>query len=247
MRESKLLMAGLFTFSFACGQQPTAEDYDDVGASVGALVSDNSGGEAEAASDAVMVAAGQMPGGFTRSGSGVLSGRRGSLDYTFEATCTDAAGAVMDACGELTDGAHLVLHWEGDVDTARYDASLVRDGDWTLSDIQSGTARFDGTGSFDVDSEFMAIYRPVERFFKLDYDASYQGVQIRTSDRAIIGGQITYQIRAERTAQRRATVRERTLDITADVTFTGENTATLVLDGERTYRVDLASGNVESM
>src|SRR5262252_9540675 len=127
-RSHLLLGSGLLLLS-ACGQQPTEEDYDDVATSVGALVAETSGGEAEAASDAVVVASGDMPAGFSRTGSGLITGRRGTLDYSFEATCKDAAGAVLEDCGELTDEAHLVLHWEGDVDTARWDATLIRDGD----------------------------------------------------------------------------------------------------------------------
>lgn len=229
----------------ACGQQPTAEDYDDVAVSVGALVADNSGGEAEAAEDAVGVATGDMPAGLTNSGSGTVTGKRGALEYSFEVTCVDAAGQTMSECSDLADEAHLVLHWEGDVSTARWNATLVRDGDWTLTDIQSGTATFDGTGQFDVESEFMALYRPVSRSFQLDYDATYDGVQIRTSDRAIVGGEATYQIHAQRTVSRRGRTKDRAFDIAADVTFEGENQATVVLDGVRTYRVDMTSGSVE--
>lgn len=247
MRRSKRLLTIISASALllaACGR-PTNEEYDDVAVSVGALVSDSSGGEAEAARDAVAVATGDMPAGLTASGAGTITGQRGSLDYSFEVTCRDGAGQTMTECTDLADEAHLILHWEGEVDTARWNATLVRDGDWTLTDIQSGTAIFDGTGRFDVDSEFMALYRPVSKAFQLDYDASYDGVQIRTSDRVIVGGKARYEIHAQRMESRRGRTRDRAFDVVADVTFEGENQATVVLDDLRTYRVDLTTGSVD--
>jgi hypothetical protein len=229
----------------ACGAQPTNEDYDDIATSVGALVSADAGGEGEAASDAVMIATGELPAGLTNSGSGTISGRRGSLDYSFELTCTDASAQTMDACSDLTDEARLVLHWEGEIDTARWNATFLRDGDWTLRDIQSGTATLDGNGKLDVDAEFAAIYRPVTKSFRLDYDATYEGVKIRVSDRALVGGRAVYEIHAERTVERRGRTGDGTLDVLAEVTFNEDETATVVLDGVRTYRAELATGTVE--
>jgi hypothetical protein len=229
----------------ACGAQPTSEDYDDIATSVGALVSTGAGGEGEAANDAVMIATGELPSGLTNSGSGTISGRRGSLDYSFELTCLDASDQTMDACSELTDEARLVLHWDGEIDTARWTATLIRDGDWTLRDIQSGTATLDGNGKLEVDAAFAAIYRPVTKTFRLDYDATYEGVKIRVSDRAIVGGRAMYDVHAERTVERRGRTGDGTLDVLAEVTFHEDETATLVLDGLRTYRAELATGTVE--
>jgi hypothetical protein len=235
----------ILLFGAACGEEPSEEDYDDVATSVGALVSDNSGGEAEAAEDAVVAASGAMPAGFTKSGAGTLTGRRGTVDYSFELDCRDAQGAQQIACDDATDSAHLVLHWTGDVDTARWDASIVRDGDWTLTAIQSGTAVLDGTGSFDVDSSFMALYRPVSSSLILAYDARYEGVQIRTSDRVILGGKAYYNIDAERSSERRGETKNGSFHIAAEVTFTGNGTADILLDDARRYTVDFENGTVE--
>ena len=80
--------------------EPTQEDYDDVATNVGALVADTSGGETEAAAEA----------------AGVATGENAAAAYRFEATCKDAAGQAQSDCGELTDEAHLAVHWEGEVD-----------------------------------------------------------------------------------------------------------------------------------
>jgi hypothetical protein len=231
----------------ACSAEPTAEDYDDVAASVAAVVADGAGSEVEASSDAVLAAQGSLPSGMTRSGAGQLVGRRGQLDYAFEVTCQDAAGATQAACeAGVTDTAHLVLDWDGVVDTARWDADLSRHGDWTLSGLTTETATLEGHGTFDVDATFAALHRPVERSFVLAYDADYDAVQLRTADRRPVGGRIRYAIHAERVSSRGARQAERSFDVTAEVTFAPDAPAVITLDGVRTYHVDLATGAVSA-
>lgn len=227
----------------ACGGEPTPEDYDDIASSVGAVVADGAGSEVEASADAVAAAQGSLPSGMTRAGAGMLTGRRGSLEYAFELTCQDAAGGTQAACeAGTTDSAHLVLDWEGTVDTARWDADFSRHGDWTLTGLTTATATLDGEGSFDLDASFTAIYRPVTSALLLNYDAVYDAVQIRTADRRPMSGVVTYQIHAERLASRRGRQTGRTFDVTATVEFVPDAPAIITLDGTRTYQVDLDTG-----
>lgn len=236
-------LAALALVAGACGRVTEAE-YDDIATGVGALVGDGSGGEVEGLKDGARVAHGELPAGFSKQASGMLRGRRGSLDYEVAVTCTDVAGSVQSVCDETTDTARLVLHWTGEIDAPRFDATIDRSGDWTLSGLQSGTAELNGTGSFDVDSEFMAFYQPVTRTFLLEYDARYDGVKLRLDDGVITAGTIEYEVHAKKTATRGTRTAERELDVTAQVTFTGEGTAQLVLDGDRRYVITLADGTI---
>lgn len=248
MKRSTL---SLLTTSFAvfgvaaCGDQPTAEDYDDIATSVGAVLADDSGSEVEAAADAVDAAQGALPSGMTRQAGGHLVGRRGDLEYDYAITCEDAAGQTRAQCeAGVTDRARIEIAWVGQVQTARRTATLERAGDWALTGLTSEVATLDGTGRFDVSSEFAALRRPVTRTFTFDYDATYTGVRIRMQDRLPIGGAALYRIHAERTASRRFSDVERVFDVTADVQFGADGHATVVLDGLRTYDVDLATGAV---
>lgn len=242
---STLLTLGLALGATACGDQPTNEDYDDLAVSVASVLADDSGSELEAVGDAVDAAQGALPSGMTRSGAGTLTGQRGQLQYTYEITCQDAAGATQAACGDqTTDAARLVLSWTGTIDTARRHADLSRDGDWTFTGLTGEVATLDGDGHFDIASEFQALTRPLSRSFAFTYDATYSGVRIRLADRMPVGGAASYAIHAERTTSRRLRDVEAVFDVTADVSFGEDGHATVVLDGARTYDVDLATGVV---
>jgi hypothetical protein len=239
---SKWISAGAFALSIAACHPVTDEEYDDVATHVGALTANAPGGDSEAANDTATAAKGMVPAGLTRSGSGMLTGLRGKLMYTFQLTCSDASGKMLAACDATTDEAHLVLHWNGDIETLRYSATLDRTGDWTLSALTTPTAKFDGTGTFDVDSQFTTIDRSTETTFVFDYDARYDGIEIRMADRALVGGQATYDIHAHRSLAWHTRKFERSFDVHAEVSFDGTGTAQIALDGHRIYRVNLGTG-----
>ena len=229
----------------ACGNdEPTNEDYDDVAAVTAALVSEE-GGEIVAMEDAVDTAAGDPPSIFTVSASGTVSGERGEIMYSYDFACRDAAGQAQDFCDETTDEAQLILSWSGEVETARRYAQLERSGDWTLSGLTGNVATFVGSGQFSVDSEFTALYRPVMRSMSLDYAATYDSIQFDRNAKQVTGGRISYSVDVERTAQRRFSEVEASFTMDVEVTFNGDRTATIVIDGLRTYELDVDSGEVE--
>lgn len=243
--HTKILISGLALLgATACGQTPTAEEYDDVATGVAGLVANTPGSETEAISDGMEAAHGEVPSGLSRSGMGSISGKRGTLDYSFEITCQDAAGATLNPCDDTTDQARLVLDVQGTIDTARYDATLSRTGDWQVTGLTTETATLDGNGTFDVESEFMAIFRNETRTFVLDYDARYDAVKIRTTDGVPFAGAIEYDVHAKRTKSRTFRDVEREIDVNAVITFDEDGVAHLVLDGERRYSVDLKDGAV---
>lgn len=238
-----VLSAGLVACGAGEQNSPSQEDYDDVASATAALLTDE-GGELEGMADAVDLASGQPPAILTGTSTGSWSGSRGQIDYAYTLTCLNARGVELPACDLRTDEARLVLAWDGEVDTARRYALLDRDGNWTLSDLQSDQIGFDGAGTYVVNSEFMALYRPVMRSLSLDYAATYVGIVYDRALRRPVAGRIDYTVSVDRTESRQFRNVEASFDMTATVTFSPEGTATLVLDGERTYVVTLDDGAV---
>lgn len=226
--------------------EPTGEDYDDVAVAVAGLLADDSGGDVTSMEDVTMLAEGEVPVVMTGDVDGTFTGLRGSLSYTYSLACFDAAGTEQAVCDETTDSAQASVAWSGTVDVPRYRADVSRTGSWTISGLQSATAVVDGSGTFSSDSEFTALYNPVATSMSLDYAATYRGVQIDTATRRIVGGSISYDIDAERTTQFGARTGERMITLDAVVTFNGDGTASLVLDGSRSYTVSLDDGSVSN-
>lgn len=243
---SSALIASAFAAG-GCGQagQPSEEDYDDVAQGVSMLVSDGeNGGDVGSMNDSIALAGDEMPEGFTRQGTKSVQGMRGALQYDYTITCRDSADAELSDCGPSTDSAHVQVAWTGDVQTARYDVSVARTGDWTLSDLQSGMARFSGEGTFDLESEFMALYRPAMRTYLLDYDAFYQDILIDMATGEPHSGTASFDVAAQRTGSNQYRDVEAEFDVHVDVTFNGDGTASVVLDGTRNYELTLADGTI---
>jgi|GEM_PF-1325438 len=226
--------------------EPTEEDYDDVAQGISVAISDGQGGgDMGSIADALSLAAAITPDGFSATAEGSYQGQHAGLNYSYEITCRDAAGGPAVACNpDTTDEARLVVAWDGTLDLPQYDAAATRTGDWTLSGIQSGTATLNGDGSFSFDSEFMSLDGNRMRTWQLDYAASYDGVQIDVDTAAAVGGNAVFNVAARRTASNRFRDVEAEFDIEVDVTFNGDGTATLLLDGSRSYELELASGVV---
>lgn len=242
--ESAALMA-LVPLVACKKSDATDEDYDDVATAIGALVAPGTGdgGEVGSMEDAEGLAMGDS-GGLTSMGSGAFEGNVAGLTYAYAVTCKDTSGSVLDPCDFTTESANLTVEWSGEINLSNYQASVERTGDWTLSGLQSDTAEFNGTGSFDVDSAFQAVFRNVERTFKLDYDAEYRGVMWRRSDKLLLAGEIDYTVHAERTRTSDRSQAEAKLDVAVNVKFDGSGIAKITLDGERNYNLDVQSGKL---
>jgi hypothetical protein len=222
----------------------TDEDYDDVATAVGALVGTDSTGETSSMEDAEEISTGHADSDLAQMGEDSWQGNRAGLTYSYDVTCQDAQGLRLASCDDTTDSANLVLAWNGSLDLPRYDASVDRTGDWTLSGLQSDTAVFNGTGSFDVETEFTAWFRPVTRSFELDYDASYDNVTFDRIGRQFTSGTIHYDVNALRTVTHEGERSETAIDVAVDIEFIGNGQARINVDGVRDYDLDLSSGQV---
>lgn len=240
-----LLAAAIAAPGCAAKDEPTEQDYNDVAQALGSMVAGNgSEGEVAEMGTVLNISAGDMPEGLTLSGSGSVQGQRGSLDYSFSIDCLDANGDAQAQCDESTDSAAVAVDWSGAIDWATFDASVSRDGNWTLTDIQSGTAVFNGEGNFSFDSEFMSLDGQRTRTFSLDYAANYDDILIDVATHQLQGGTASYSISAARTGSNQFRDVEAEFDIDAVLTFNGDGSATLVLDGSHSYQLDLNNGIV---
>lgn len=222
----------------------SVEDYDDLAQGVATLVvTGTGGGEAASLSDAVSLSLGVRPFGIDLEADGRFGGNRFGVDYHYALACVDGAGNSLDACNELTDRADVDVAWSGNLDTLNFDAAVEREGAWTVASIQSGTARFNGTSRFDLDSRFTGIFRPVVRTYHLTYVGRYRDILIDTDTKTFLGGVADYDIQASRTVSGPGTDVEAEFAASATVTFERDRVV-IVLDGQYTYYADIRTGNV---
>ncbi|MBI2892334.1 MAG: hypothetical protein HYY06_02200 [Deltaproteobacteria bacterium] len=237
--------SALFPLAVGCQSGPTDADYDDVAASVAALTANESGGDVGSMDDSIAAAQGETPEGLTASGSGSFQGDRLGLEYEYAVTCLDEAGQTMAICDSTTDSARLTVAWSGELTLPRYSASVSRTGDWTVTGLEDETAQFDGEGTFDLQSEFQALFTDETRTANFSWDAEYEAIRFRVADGMPISGEARFAVHLERTRERGGRSVDAEFDIDGVLTIDGNGGATLVLDGSRSYHVDLATGAVE--
>jgi hypothetical protein len=220
--------------------EPTQQDYNDVAASVGTLVA---GGELTSIQDSVGTTQGETPTGLTGNGSGQFEGTRGGLRYSYEVTCTGADGVTMAVCDATTDSASLIVDWSGNYDGDYWQFEISRNGEWSVTGLQSDVAVFTGEGTFDVSSASQSLDGQRQRSFELSYAGSYD-IQWDMVAERVIEGTITYDVHAERHVDGAAADRDAVFDISAEVTFDGSSIARLVLDGSHSYEINIDTGFV---
>ena len=236
----------------ACGSSdsdsdaPTDEDYDDTAQAIGgATQTDGDSGDLVSMSDSVSLALGELPIGFTIDTSGRIHGSRFGIEYSYALTCRDAAGNTLVVCSDLTDSASVQASWSGTLDTPNFDASIEREGSWSISGLQTETAAFEGEGSFSFDSTLQSIFRPDTTVsFTFDADASYDALAIQMDSRQVVDGTASFDVSAHKVVTGTDHDVDRTLNIHADVEFHADQTATLELDGSHRYTINTATGVV---
>lgn len=240
---SCLLLSCAALAGCSAGTEPTEADYDDVAAGLGSLTADDAG-DAHAMGDAVVMLRGDLPFGLTTTARGSIEGLHGGLMFEYALTCRDADGAAMAVCTSETDSGSLSASFSGELTTATFSGAISRSGEWNVSGLTTDVATFDGSGSFDVDAEWVTLFGAT-RSYRLAYDASYAGIGVRTEDGVVVRGEARMNVVAERMASRGSNEAEAELHIEAVIDYHGDGTATLTLDGLHRYAVTLASGHVE--
>ena len=145
----------------------------------------------------------------------------------------------------LFRSASVDVSWSGNLDTANVDASVSRDGSWSVTGLQSDTATFSGDSSFSFDATLQSIFRPgVTATYTFDASASYHNVHISTQQRQIIDGSASFDIAADAKVTGTSKDSEASFDVHAQITFHADHTADLVLDGNQHYSLNLTTGGV---
>jgi hypothetical protein len=224
----------------------TAADYDDTAQAVASTtVGDGNGGEVSAMSDSANIALGVMPFGFVVVAGGEIQGNRLGLDYSLSIACEDASGNSLAQCNAATDRADVNIAWSGALDTSNFDAAVERTGSWTLDGLQSNVISIDGSSTFSYDATLLSIFRPGARAsFSLDASADYQAVAIDGATHDAIGGSASFSLDARKVVVGTDADVDKSFSVDADIEFHADRTATLTLDGEHVYTMNLATGIV---
>jgi hypothetical protein len=244
--SSFVVTSALALSTAACGNDDSAtdEEYDDVAQSLGVVVSTgNGGGEVASLSDSADLAVGLPPLGITLKASGEFNGSRAGLSYEYALACSDENGQALARCGTDTHTAKVDVAWSGDLVLPNFSASVERQGTWQLTGVQSGTAVFSGSSSFEADAEFQAAWRNIQRHYHLSYRATYDDITVQRAPRQIASGAVHYDVTASRKASSTSGNSDAKFDVSADLTFKN-GSADLVLDGSHRYTLDVFTGKV---
>jgi hypothetical protein len=259
MKRITLITFGLSiaacTTSSTTSSPATTADYEDTAQAISAstVTGDNGGigfGDVLVFRDAVSIARGQLPLGFLRGDDGHFRGTLMGVGHDFTVVCKDAAGNTQTACNRMTDSATVTLKLTGDLQTPNFSSSIDREGNFTITGLQSATATFNGDSSFSLDTSLTSVFHPgVMSTFTFDATASYKAITITTADRTITGGSASFEVKAHRTVTGTGSGSanhdiDKSFDVQADLTFNADQTATLVLDGTHTFTIDLKTGKI---
>ncbi|MFO0750147.1 MAG: hypothetical protein U1F43_31425 [Myxococcota bacterium] len=219
----------------------TAEDYDQVATTMGALVADESRGEPNAFGGAVELAHGIVPASFQISGNVVIGNLLG-LDYNFSVACRDASSAEV-ACGDQATSATVAVSWSGSWTSTHADASSDFDGHWSLTGLDQDLVTLDG--SADASASIAAHHEgSADTTWDLDYTATYDHVGIDADSRRAVSGSVSYALEIERGYPAQSGTVQRHFSVDGEVSFQADGTATLVLDNDQVYRMK-RDGSVE--
>jgi hypothetical protein len=222
---------------------PTSNDYDDVAQSTAALVATASGGgELGSMYDSASIAIGITPLDVSVNASGSFDGNHAGVTYNFAVSCTDAGGASVAHCGAATNDATASVSWTGNMSLPSFTADVTRNGNWSLTGLQSGTATFNGTGTFTLASTFSSAFRNETASTNLSYAATYSSITYGMLSHQATGGSVHYTIDASHAASSTSVSSNGSFSIDAVLTFAAGGGGTLVLDGSHKYLVSSAGG-----
>jgi len=248
MNRITLITLGLATAACSStSKQATPEQYDDTAQAIASTTATGSGGgDVASMADSASLALGTMPAGFALQGDGHIQGSRAGVDYSYAIACKNLAGAALTACDPTTNQATVEVSWSGNLTSPNLDASVSRDGTWTVTGLQTDTATFSGDSNFSFDATVRSIFRPgVTATYAFDANASYNAVRISTQQRQVIDGSASFDLTAHATVTGAGSGNaDASFDVHAQITFHADHTASLVLDGSRHYSIDLTTGAV---
>lgn len=246
MNRIALLALGLSIAACSTSSAPTRAQYDDTAQAIASTTATSGGGgDVGSMADSVTIAQGTMPTGFTLMANGQFQGSHLGLDYSYSIVCKSAAGTV-GPCASTTDQASVDVAWSGNLSTTYVDASVTRNGSWSITGLQSSTATFSGNGTFSFDATVRSIFRPgAQATYSYDASAAYNAIKISTQDRLVVDGSASFDLSAHaQVTGAGSNNSDASFDIHAQITFHADHTADLVLDGSQHYSLNLTTGGV---
>lgn len=241
--ELRLLpIALLCALLAACGgdddsttDTPTESDYDDIAQSVAALVVTEDGdGDVKMMSDLHALSIGVEVDG--ASGGGDFEFARGGLSYRYDVSC----GGNCEP-GDATVEASFRLN--GDITLRRFQSEVDSNGSWTLSARGEDGATFNGGASFTTQSQVLTLGGEVRRSLYISANSRYANVRFDADQLAPVQGSISYDLVIDRYADGLLRDVDARFEVSAVLSFR-DGGATLTLDGDREYLLELANGTV---
>lgn len=244
-KKTPLMLCGLLALATGCGTDvdtPTEEDYQEIAQSVAPLV------RAELSSDggaqlSAQVAVGQGPAWLSVQANGEVGGTLGQVNWSLDASCQDVNDQPLDLCDSTTNSARVASSFDGMLTLPNYAASVSAEVDVSVSGLQTDTLVATGETSIDASTQFTGIFRPVSSSFALDFDASYE-LTIPVQDPGAIQGTLRGSIDAQRRVTGTNNDRDAHFIVDAVITIDGSGSAIITLDGQASFSLNLASGEL---
>lgn len=219
------------------------QDYNDVAASIGANLS---AADLPSMVDAVNMAYGRMPAGYTITQKtdtlgttfDLVAGARGGVTVQYKLYCRDGAD-VPTTCNGVENHAHVKPVYAGSITgSAMTIDSIQRAAAWIVRDVTLPSARLGGSGT-DTFSSHLAT----GDYQLMAMDTLKNALFDPTAPSTPSAGTLDLTINIQRT-RTTATPADRSFAVTAHVQFTGPDAATLTLDGSQNYTLTVSSGAV---
>jgi hypothetical protein len=220
----------------------TQEDYDQVAGTLAGNTS--SRGELAAVGVISDLATGLVVDGVSLDASGRFAGDHGGLIYEGTLTCIDIGLSEPVSCGPTTTTASVMGMWTGYLALARLSIDLRRTGTWTLSGLQTSTVMVNGSSHANLISHFASASDANHKDLVLVADATYNAIAIDRASHWPIGGEIVYAISGTRTHTTPGLDASQGFVVDATLTLHADHSATVVIDGDVRYDVDLEAGEV---
>jgi hypothetical protein len=241
MNHTKLACAALlFAACSSTNQTMSQEDEVQVAQVVGISVS--TGGEPTAVAVVLGLATGIVPPGMTLDGLGRFSGQLGGLTFSGAINCTDAGTDNPVPCSATTATATVSVSWSGQLQTPRLTITATRTGTWKVTGLQTSTVTINGLSHVDVTSEFASASDKNHKTLALAVDGTYEAVTVDRTSFLATGGDIQYAITGQRTHTTPGQDTSGTFTVDATLTFHADHTASLVIDGNQQFEVNLDTG-----
>lgn len=230
MRSLTWLSLGLG--AVACGGDSlSSSEYDDIAAIVASgIATPDRGGDFGVAADALTLARGSLPKGFRLESDSTVTGARGPIVYHYEVSCLQAWG--LAACDPPAQSAIVRAAWSGELTMSAFVGPI--DGTAVLRLDHLATPMAEVTG----DSQLAA-----QQATFVDSARSYS---VATTTELLLFADMPshFMMGGAFESSLEVAAPSGSYTVKAELSMTGEPTATLVLDGDHAYVVDLASGAI---